>query len=1162
MRKPTANPNAKVNKDRSRSVAGRPLRLAVQLAASSPLAVAAAVVILGMAWTGFGAWRLGEASRSADLTRFEKMSDRTRLEAERRIHTLSYGLRGARGAFIVSDSVNRDEFARFVKSLDVRNSYPGVAGFGFVQRVPRALLPGFIAEQRSLLSSDFAIAGNSDADDLYVTRLLEPADQVASELGRDLGADPISREAADRAMLTGEAVLSGPMASTDGARTLNTCLFLLPVYKDGAVPQNEGDRRNGLIGWVSATLLLDETLAGLTDAVNGWLDVDVYDARVPAPAGLLYSTRATPRPLSGAGNSDPAFAEERQVRIAGRQWTVRTESTPTFELQRGSRTAAVALIGGTLVSGLLGFLVWHLGNARARAAALAEEMTRELRGSERRFRAIADASPAMMWTSGADGACTYANQGWRDFTGAAMAECLGPGWSTFVHADDQDHATREFMRAIASRETIGLDMRLRRHDGVYRWCRFHAAPHQSEGGAFHGLVAVVFDINDQHDAADERLHQMQVQSEMSAVARVGGWELDPRTGNAVWSTQMFEIFDLPRDCKPELAMSLSHFTSDGAAQITALLDRAAKTGEPFDFTLPFVSAKGRHLWVRGCGKADRRPDGSVRLYGAMQDVTESRNAEESLRTERQRLSLFVEHAPAAIAMFDRQIRYIAVSRRWIADYGLEGREVIGRTHYEVFPNIPDHWKQVHQRCLAGAVETNADDVWRPEGWDRDQNLRWEVRPWTLADGTIGGIMMCTADTTLEKAREVELARMCRAAESASRAKSEFLANMSHEIRTPLTAIMGYADLLRDDGDLSRAPESRVATIDTIRDAGQHLISVINNILDLSKIEADKLDIVRGVTPLAEIIGDVHSEARQRCGKAGVRVLVAPATPFPDRIVSEPTFLRRILTQLVANAVKFTDAGTVTIRPAVVASISGACLRIDVEDTGSGMTREQSEKLFQPFSQVDSGMNRRFGGTGLGLLISKKLAVLIGGDVTLLHTAPGLGSAFRLELPLEVAPGSSMTSAATPALDVAPAGVPSSTFSGRILLAEDGPDNQRLIKLHLTKAGATVDIAENGLVALAMIDVAAAQGKPYTLLVSDMQMPEMDGYTLAQTLRQRGSVLPIVAVTAHAMAEDREKCLAAGCDDYDSKPIDRARLIAMCQCWNGRTSAIRSPSSAG
>ncbi len=1152
------NPDATTSEDQVQSLARAPRR-AVLRAVASPLAAAVGVIVVGLAWTCFGAWRLHEASRSADSTRFEKMSERTRLEAERRIHTLAYGLRGARGAFIVDDDVNRDEFERFVRSLDVRRNYPGVAGFGFVQRVPRAQLDGFVAEQRAVLGPDFAVVSDGNRDNLYVTRLLEPANQPASALGRDLGADPVAKEAADLAALSGGAVLSGPIATSVDSHTANICLYLLPVYKNGAVPQSEGDRRGGLIGWVTATLVINETLAGLTDAVNGWLNVDVYDAGIPAPGGLLYSTR--PAGVGGGGTGgDPTFVEERTVHVAGRDWTVRTEAAPAFELQRSSRSAAIALVGGSLVSGLLGFLVWHLGNARARASALAEEMTRELRGSERRFRAIADASPAMMWTSGADGACTYANKGWREFTGAAMAECLGPGWSTFVHADDQDRATREFMRAIARRETIGLDLRLRRHDGTFRWCRFHAAPNQSDDGAFHGLVAVIFDINDQHEDAEERLHRMQVQDEMSAVARVGGWEYDPRSGKLAWSTQMYEIFELPRGCSLELGAALSHFSSEGAAQITTLLDRAAKNGEAFEFTLPFVTAKGRHLWVRGCGKPDRRPDGSVRLYGAMQDVTESRLVEESLRFERQRLSLFVEHAPAAIAMFDREMRYIAVSRRWIADYGLEGREVIGRTHYEVFPNIPDHWKRVHQRCLAGAVERNTDDVWRPEGWAHDQYLRWEVRPWTLADGTIGGIMMFTADTTVEKAREVELARMCHAAESASRAKSEFLANMSHEIRTPLTAILGYADLLREDGDIAKAPESRIATIDTIRNAGQHLISVINNILDLSKIEADKLDVERRETALIDVLADAQSQ--HACAKAGVAVRVVPATPYPERIVCEPAFLRRIITQLVANAVKFTDCGSVTIRPSVVASFSGPCLRIDVEDTGTGMTPQDAEKLFQPFSQVDSGMSRRFGGTGLGLLVSKKLAVLMGGDVVLLRTAPGRGSAFRLELPLEAAAGSAMSSAAIPA-DAAPTpSAQGAALCGRVLLAEDGPDNQRLIKLHLTKAGATVDIAENGVEALAMIATADAQGKPYALLVSDMQMPEMDGYTLAQTLRNRGSTLPIIAVTAHALAEDKDKCLAAGCDDYDSKPIDRARLIATCTRWIGkRSTAARAHNAA-
>jgi len=369
--------------------------------------------------------------------------------------------------------------------------------------------------------------------------------------------------------------------------------------------------------------------------------------------------------------------------------------------------------------------------------------------------------------------------------------------------------------------------------------------------------------------------------------------------------------------------------------------------------------------------------------------------------------------------------------------------------------------------------------------------------------------------------------------------------------------LGYADLLREDGDASLAPARRIETIDTIRNAGTHLLTVINDILDISKIEADKMTIERVATPLTSILHEVVSLIRPRAAGKGVTLNALLASPVPDLIISDPTRLRQIVMNLAGNAAKFTEVGTVSITSRVMPRDGGAMLVIDVDDTGPGMTTEQAGRLFQAFSQADNTVTRKHGGTGLGLTISRRLAALMGGEVTLARTEPGKGSCFRIELPLEAAPGAVMIERldAVVALANKAAASPVVTLSGRILLAEDGLDNQRLIAFHLRKAGATVDIADNGRIALEMIDRSEADKNRYDLLLTDMQMPEMDGYTLARTLRERESSLAIVALTAHAMAEDRQKCLDSGCDDYATKPIEKAKLLTTCADWIGKASNI-------
>ena len=417
-------------------------------------------------------------------------------------------------------------------------------------------------------------------------------------------------------------------------------------------------------------------------------------------------------------------------------------------------------------------------------------------------------------------------------------------------------------------------------------------------------------------------------------------------------------------------------------------------------------------------------------------------------------------------------------------------------------------------------------------------------------------------------RAAEMEALRNQAEAASKAKSEFLANMSHEIRTPLTAILGYTDLLRSDGEITQAPERRVQTIDTIRSAGSHLLTVINDILDVSKIEAGKMTIEHVPTNVPDILSELSTLFRKRLADKSIDFAIHFDSPIPDRFVSDPTRLRQILTNLVGNAAKFTDRGAIDIRLArkqTPNSSAPPTLRIEVSDTGAGMTPEQSQRLFTPFTQADSSVTRRHGGTGLGLTICRRLASLMGGNVNLLRSEPGVGSTFCVELPLIPLPDareiSELPSSNTSTSSNNP--MPLLTgLTGRIILAEDGIDNQRLISFVLKKAGFTVEVADNGRIALDKLRAALANGNPFDLLITDMQMPEMDGYTLAKTLRNEGCQIPILALTAHAMADDRQKCLDAGCDDYASKPIDRQAVLAAIVklLSNARAAKASTPTS--
>jgi signal transduction histidine kinase/DNA-binding NarL/FixJ family response regulator len=423
---------------------------------------------------------------------------------------------------------------------------------------------------------------------------------------------------------------------------------------------------------------------------------------------------------------------------------------------------------------------------------------------------------------------------------------------------------------------------------------------------------------------------------------------------------------------------------------------------------------------------------------------------------------------------------------------------------------------------------------------------------------VGGIATWVlGDLKARRRAGEELERAKSAAEAASVAKSAFLANMSHEVRTPLTSILGYVDLMLEPEEGAVRPEF----LQTIRRSGEHLLTLINDILDVSKIEAGRMSVESVECRLVDILADIDSLMQTRAAEKGIEFKIECVTSIPERAKTDPTRFRQILGNLTSNALKFTDEGSVRM---VIACAPAAKwdagpvneITVDVIDTGIGISAEQQAQLFQPFMQADLSTTRRFGGTGLGLSISRRLARMMGGEITLTSEV-GKGSCFRLIVPMAALPGVAM--------------IPGGDFHHvvddekraleavrrelklRVLLAEDGVENRDVITLHLRHAGCEVSHAEDGERAHAMAMQAWRAGEPYDVVLMDMQMPVMDGYTATAKLRNDGYNGVIVALTAHAMREDRERALRVGCDEYATKPVDMPKLLQKLARFSGRMS---------
>ncbi|SFR82148.1 PAS fold-containing protein [Marinobacter daqiaonensis] len=447
------------------------------------------------------------------------------------------------------------------------------------------------------------------------------------------------------------------------------------------------------------------------------------------------------------------------------------------------------------------------------------------------------------------------------------------------------------------------------------------------------------------------------------------------------------------------------------------------------------------------------------------------------------------------------------------------------------------------RAIQGEPVDGEELIVRTPGRDADVYIHATARPLFDAEGDQMGGVVVFHDVTESWIVEQEQQRARKAAEVASQAKSEFLANMSHEIRTPLTAVLGFADLLMD-GQLGES--ERLNYIQAVRRNGEHLLALINDVLDISKIQASKMHVESLSCSLHQLVHETASIMQVRAHEKGLLFEVEYETPIPVHIRSDAMRVRQVLLNLLSNAIKFTRQGRVKLTARCVGQgTEESRVELAVSDTGIGLSDEDLEQLFQPFQQASRSTTREYGGTGLGLAISRSLAEALGGEIRA-DSRPGEGSTFTFVLFHPIDETTEMVSEhglASEELQLEAPAMPEHMLAGRVLLAEDGLDNQLLISTILQRQGLEVEIAENGEIAVNEGMRALESSVPYDLILMDMQMPKLDGYGATAKLRSRGYTGPIVALTAHAMTGERERCIRAGCDDYLTKPIARTVLIA-------------------
>ena len=745
-------------------------------------------------------------------------------------------------------------------------------------------------------------------------------------------------------------------------------------------------------------------------------------------------------------------------------------------------------------------------NAEAARASVAEE---SLRVSEERF------ALALLGTN--DGIWDWDLQTDRVFYSPRFKELLGYGCEEFgvwlsaladvLHPDDFDDTWSAVERHLRERAPYHIEHRLRTKSGEYRWYLERGQAVWDEDGNAVRMAGSISDVNERRVI---EAHECIRNSVMESLT----------SGAPLYDILEVLVRGLEKD-SPTRAISISLLDRDSRR----LLNGASPS-------LPEFYTAAIHGIEIGPGVGFCGTAAYLRERVIVEDI--------------------------------QQHPYWAAYRELAASAGLascwsqpifgESGKVLGT--FAVYDNKVRRPSEVELQFVDVAVKMAGIAIERKQAEDERRQYLMQVEE---SRDRI-------AEQTVQLIRQSEeLARAKDAAEAGGRAKSEFLANMSHELRTPLTAILGYADLLYDECDLSQAPQTSLETIDVIRSNGRHLQELIDDILDLSKIEAGRMTLEKLPVAPAKLTQDVLQLMHLRARDKGLTLKSEFLYPLPDKLATDALRVRQVLVNLVGNAIKFTGVGGVTV--AMGYDRAAGSLRFSVTDTGIGMEAEQVERLFAPFTQADTSMSRRFGGTGLGLSISLRLAQMLGGDIRV-ESQPGIGSTFTLVIAAELYPDTVLlTGASGDSVPVASsvrdtllsrpptvieATKPTASLSGRILLAEDVPANQKLISFLLQKQGAEVEVVENGRLAVEKALAAQQAGTPFGLILMDIQMPVMDGYAATAALREAGYGGRIVALTAHATGDDRQRCLDSGFDGFAVKPIQKNQLIATCREHLGQT----------